>query len=242
MDWTRLVQRLSPRARARPTRSGTSTSPDLRAHLPLLWPHGPGGAVDEVALAALGRGYARAGRTLPDLLADLDILCAVVGIGTSSRMIEASSVAWSDAFLDGVAPPASAPHRPASRGQDDADLDEVERLLDGLVGGGAWGGLVPPGRLLLVTWSALQGLPPAAEEVARVVTETRRIFPGAAVAPQPSHDRVVAAVADSSALPGRAAALSARCAELATGSPPVVSLEPVPSDVAAVGRLLRPTG
>ncbi|WP_134742314.1 hypothetical protein [Nocardioides sp. 503] len=243
MVWTWVADRLT-RSRTAPAASApTATSPDLRAHLPLLWPDGPGGPVDEDALAVLGRGYARAGRSLQDLLADLDVLCSVVGIGTSSRMIEASSVAWSDAFLDGAAG-----HVPTSEvvapGQDAESLREVERLLRRAGDGSTWGPLVPVGRLLLVTWPGAQtGDPrPSPEELARVVRETRQVFPRSAVASQPSYPRVVAAVADSPSLPGRVSTLAARCAELAAGVPPTVSLADVPGDAGGVDRLLRPAG
>ena len=235
MVWTRLVDRLRQPRASRPVPSAGpgagSTPPDLRAHLPLLWPDGPGGAVDSAALSTLGRGYARAGRSLEDLLADLDVLCSVVGIGTDSRMIEASSVAWSDAFLDAVTSHGSQ----TSQGE---ELAEVERLLVG-TRSGVWGGLVPPSHLLLVTWTAV---PPSTEELARVVAETRRLFPRAAVAPQPPLQRVAAAVTESPSLSGRVATLEARVAELAAGEPPAVSVVPAPAEPSSVVRLLRPTG
>ncbi len=241
MGWTWVTDRL---ARSRPAVTSSAagaTPPDLRAQLPRLWPDGPGGRVDEEALAVLSRGYARAGRSLQDLLADLDVLCSVVGIGASSRMIEASSVAWSDAFLDGVAAQASGAPAP---GRDVEELREVERLLRQDGGGASWGPLVPVGRLLLVTWPGPDsGRPrPSAEELDRVVRETRQVFPRSAVAPQPAYDRVVAAVADSPSLPGRVSTLAARCAELAADVPPAVSLADVPADAGGVDRLLRPAG
>ncbi|MFB9312698.1 hypothetical protein [Nocardioides plantarum] len=239
MVWTWLAGRITRPRPARLSAQAAATPPDLRAHLPLLWPDGPGQAVDEAALTVLGRGYARAGRTLQDLLEDLDVLCAVVGIGTSSRMIEASSVAWSDAFLDGVGSSGGTAARPA---QDAEALTEVERLLGRLDVGSSWGDLVPPRRLLIVTWPAAShgGALLSPEELSRVVRETRRVFPRAAVAAQPAHDRVVAAVAESPSLPGSVAALTARCAELAAGTPPTVSL--ATAEAGAAVRLLRPTG
>ena len=138
MIWERMARRFArPRATA-----AAATSDALRIRLPILWPDGPSGPVDAGALRALSRDYARAGRTLQDLLDDLDELCDVVGIGTSSRLIETSSVAWSDAFLDTVAS-AEAQADPGGEA-----VSEVERRLMAH-GSAAWSDL-PGGHLLVV--------------------------------------------------------------------------------------------
>jgi hypothetical protein len=211
-----------------------SAPPELRTHLPLLWPDGPGSPVDAAALQALSQEYARSGRDIGDLLADLDNLCAVIGIGTPSSVIEASSSAWADAFLGTVA---------ASGGTRDevAAMAEVERRI---VRGGAawhWGDLAPADHLLIVAWSS----PPTgpadtlAGDLDHIVGLVRSFFRGAAVAAQPSLSRVVAAVSDAPDLAKRVAALEAACSEFAFSVEPAVSLRVAPSDATAAADLLR---
>lgn len=203
-----------------PARRPGEAPSDLRVHLPLLWPAGPDGPVDEAALRALAREYARTGRGVEDLLADLDRLCSVLGIGASSRMIETSSVAWADAFLDtvgGVAP------------QPGESLAEVERRLQG--------GTAADVRLLVVSWAGR----PDPSELGRVVTEIRRIFPGAAVAEQAGAARVLAAVDRDDAGP-RTDRLRARCAELGRTTPPTVEVLQGPTDAQPMRALFRDAG
>ena len=220
--------------------AGHPTTPvELRAYLPLLWPDGPDGPVDEAALRALGRDYARAGRVMDDLLADLDILCSVVGIGASSRMIEASSVAWSDAFLDAVAAgstrdvPTAAVPGPAT----ETEVEDVARRLAAFRTT-VWGDLAPSGRLLLVTWSS-PATDRLSEELNRVAEEVRRIFPGAVVAQQRRQRRVVAAVPESPAVRPGVATLRARCAELVTSTAPTVTVVDAPAEDEVVRQLQR---
>lgn len=213
-------------ARAVSPREGRPATPaELRLYLPLLWPEGPDGPIDQEALRALGRDYARAGRVMDELLADLDILCSVVGIGASSRMIEASSVAWSDAFLDAVA--AGSTTLDATTGTDlesaqATDVDEVARRLAAFRST-VWGELAPSGRLLLVTWSPASETARLPHEISRVAEEIRRNFPGAVVVEQPRRRRVIAAVADSASIDAEVRALRGRCADLVTSTTPTVT-------------------
>lgn len=215
-------RRLVDRARVRRAGAGPgrpATPVELRVYLPLLWPDGPDAPVDEAALRALGRDYARAGRAMDDLLTDLDILCSVVGIGTSSSMVEASSVAWSDAFLDAVAAgpvPGTASGSPSAADQAGA-VDEVARRL-GAFRTSVWGDLAPTGHLLLVTWSSAPAAHTLLDELDAVAREVRRTFPGAVVVEQPGRLRLVAAVADDGTSEHAIGALRARCAELVTSS------------------------
>ena len=173
-------------------REGQPATPaELRRYLPLLWPEGPDGPFDQAALRALGRDYARAGRVMDELLADLDILCSVVGIGASSRMIEASSVAWSDAFLGAMAAGSTLE---ASTGDDlesaqASAIEEVARRLAAFRSS-VWGELAPSGRLLLVTCSSASAAARLVDELGRVAEEVRRLFPGAVVVAQPRRRRV----------------------------------------------------
>lgn len=203
---------------------------NLRVHLPLLWPDGPEGRLDEAALRALAREYARTGRGVEDLLTDLDQLCAVLGVGASSRMIETSSVAWADAFLDTVG---GAGPSPAEA------LGEVERRLRQPSPAG-WATGAAGARLLVVSWPAPSS-PPASSELAGVAEELRRVFPGAAVAEQPEAARVLAAVDADDDLARRTELLRARCADLGRTTAPVVEvLQTVDDD--SVRALLRAAG
>jgi hypothetical protein len=198
---------------------------ELRVYLPLLWPDGPDGAVDETALRALGRDYARAGRVMDELLADLDILCSVVGIGASSGMVEASSVAWSDAFLDAVAAGASPDDSLEAFAGPAAAVGEVARRLAGFQAG-VWGDLAPSGCLLLVDWASTaqdQEQDSLLAELGAVAREVRRTFPDALVVEQPRHRRVIAAVAESGTTEAGVRALRARCAELVTSTATTVT-------------------
>lgn len=207
---------------ARAVARGAADAPsDLRVHLPLLWPAGPDGPVDDAALQALAREYARTGRSVEDLLADLDRLCSVLGIGTPSRVIETSSVAWADAFLETVG--SSMPPYAES-------LAEVERRLQG----GA------DTRLLVVSWPGA-GVRPEPSELDRVVEEVRRVFPGAAVAAQAAAARVLAAV-DGDDVETRADRLRARSAELGRTTPPTVEVLQGPTDAHPVRALFRDAG
>ena len=218
-----------------------ATPVELRVYLPLLWPDGPDGPVDEAAVRALGRDYARAGRVMDELLADLDILCSVVGIGASSRMIESSSVAWSDAFLDAVAAGSTRDLPPAEfrATAPETEVEDVARRLAAFRTT-VWGDLAPSGRLLLVTWSS-SPTDRLAEELDAVAEEVRRIFPGAVVARQRRRRRVVAAVPESPAVRPGVTALRARCAELVTSATPTVTVVDAPADAEVVQQLLRST-
>jgi hypothetical protein len=243
--WNMLGRRLGRRlvatygASKRPGRPATPV--ELRVYLPLLWPEGPDGPVDRAAVSALGRDYARAGRVMDELLDDLDILCSVVGIGASSSMIEASTVAWSDAFLDAVtagsdlAPLAGTG---SASSPDATAVDEVARRLAAFRGT-AWGDLAPSGRLLVVTWSSDPSAAELLEEIGRVIEEVRRLFPGAVVAQQPQHRRVVAAVTDTGATDVLVRTLRLRCTELVTSAAPVITIARVDADDDLAQRLLR---
>ncbi|GAA5114470.1 hypothetical protein GCM10023339_20240 [Alloalcanivorax gelatiniphagus] len=220
--WRVFGRRRASRPSGAPTRSAPGREPtpvELRVYLPLLWPDGPDAPVDQGALRALGRDYARAGRAMDDLLTDLDILCSVVGIGASSSMVEASSVAWSDAFLDAVAagPAPGTPTGSASAEEQADAIDEVARRLAAFRGG-VWGDLAPTGHLLLLTWSSAPAPRTLLDELDTVAREVRRAFPGAVVVEQPRHRRLVAAVADDGTTARAIGALRARCAELVTST------------------------
>lgn len=213
---------------------GPTTPVELRVHLPLLWPQGPDGPLDHDALRALGRDYARSGRTMDELLADLDILCSVVGIGASSGMIEASSVAWSDTFLDTVVagPSPGAP----------TDVDDVLRRVAAFRST-SWGGLAPDGCLLVIDWPVAEAGGSSDELAAQleaVAREVRRIFPDAVLAAQPRRRRVVAAVARSATTSAGVDALRARCGDLVTPRAPGVSVVDAP-DADRVSQLLART-
>ena len=211
-----------------------SASPELRTHLPLLWPDGPSGRVDVAAVQALSQEYARSGRDIEDLLADLDDLCAVIGIGTPSSVIEASSSAWADAFLGTVAVPDGTRDEVAA-------LAEVERRFVRRGASPHWGDLAPADRLLIVAFDPPTAAPAdvLARDLDQVVGLVRSLFRGAAVAAQPSLGRVVAAVSDAPDLAKRTAALEAACSEFAFSVQPVVVLRAAPSDAAAAADLLR---
>lgn len=180
---------------------------------------------------------------MDELLTDLDILCSVVGIGASSRMIEASSVAWSDAFLDAVT--AGSTLDPSTRADSDsaqrAAVDEVARRLAGFRPT-VWGDLAPSGRLLLITWSSESAADRLVEELSRVGEEVRRIFPGAVVAQQLPQRRVIAAVADSSGTEAKMSSLRARCAELVSSATPTVTIAEAPTDGDIARLLFRSAG
>jgi hypothetical protein len=212
-------------------RSAESARSDLRVQLPLLWPDGPDGPLDSAALQALSREYARTGRGIEVLLADLDQLCSVLGMGTPSRMIESSSVAWADALLDTVG--GVGPESPESR----ESLAEVERRVM-RADSDEWRELVPSTRLLTITWESTE---PDRSALGRVVAEVRRTFPGAAVAEQ-SAGQVVAAVDGDDELDRRTASLRTRCAELVRSSAPTVRVEPGPVDEDLARRLFRRAG
>lgn len=223
-------------------RPGRPTTPvELRVYLPLLWPEGPDGPVDQAALRALGRDYARAGRVMDELLADLDILCSVVGIGASSSMVEASSVAWSDAFLEAVAADSTADASIDGESAEEAAVDQVARRLAAFRGT-VWGELAPSGRLLLITWPSERAADRLVEELGRVADEVRQLFPGAVVAKQLQQRRVAAAVTDSVETGARVRALRTRCAELITSTPPDVTVARVGADDDIALRLLRSAG
>ncbi|HTW16693.1 MAG TPA: hypothetical protein VMF51_16280 [Nocardioides sp.] len=219
-------RRRAPRRDA--ARSAGTARSDLRIQLPLLWPDGPDGRLDPDALQALSREYARTGRGVEELLADLDQLCSVLGMRTPSRMIEDSSVAWADAFLDtvgGVGPESPEPLAEVERRVMRADSDE-------------WRELVPSTRLLTITWEPTK---PDRSALERVMAEVRRTFPGAAVAEQ-SVGQVVAAVDGDADLDRRTALLRTRCAELVRSSAPTVQVEPGPVDADLARRLFRRAG
>ncbi|WP_244928034.1 hypothetical protein [Nocardioides sp. W7] len=215
-------------ARRDTARSASSAPSDLRIHLPLLWPEGPDRPLDVAALRALSREYARTGRGVEVLLADLDQLCAVLGMGTPSRMIEDSSVAWADAFLDTVGGVGL---------ESQESLEEVERRVMRSVSD-EWRQLVPSAQLLVISWESAD---PERSALARVVGEVRRVFPGAAVAGQ-AEGRVVAAVDGGAELDRRTALLRTRCTELVGSTTPTVQVVPGPVDVDLARRLFRRAG
>lgn len=220
----------SRRGREASARDERPTPVELRVHLPLLWPEGPDGPIDDDALRALGRDYARSGRTIDELLADLDILCSVVGIGASSRMIEASSVAWSDTFLDTVAAgarPAAPTHADA-----DADADAVVRRVAAF-GSSSWGDLAPDGCVLVID---------GAGELEVLAHEVGRVFPDAVVAVQSQHRRLVAAVARSATTDARIETLRARCGELVAADAPRITVLDSPGTDEVSQLLTRPAG
>lgn len=221
--WKRRAGR---RAASRP--AGPAPT-DLRVHLPLVWPDGPDGPVDVSALQSLAREYARTGRGVEQLLGDLDQLCAVVGIGTPSRAIEVSSVAWADAFLDTVGLPGPGP----------SSLAEVERRVMHEVRD-EWRDLVPGSRLILLTWDAPDARPGDSETM-RVVAEVRAVFPGSAVATR-APGRVVAAVDGGADLERRTTLLRSRCSELVGAAAPTVQVVPGPVDPALARELFRSAG
>lgn len=239
--WLGSVARTTRAASPRPGRPATPV--ELRVYLPLLWPEGPDGPVDQAALRALGRDYARAGRVMDELLTDLDILCSVVGIGASSSMVEASSVAWSDAFLDVVAAGTMpAPSLGAvPRSAEEPAVDQVAQRLAAF-GGTVWGDLAPSGCLLLVTCPSGSADDRLVDELDRVVEEVHRLFPGAVVASQPSRRRVAAAVTNSAETDAMVSALRLRCAELVRSTPPEVTVARVVAGDDTAQRLLRSVG
>lgn len=248
MRWRKVVARRltgvvgrTRDASRRPARPATPV--ELRVYLPLLWPEGPDGPVDQTALRDLGRDYAQAGRVMDDLLADLDILCSVVGIGASSSMVEASSVAWSDAFLDAVAAGSGidASVGTGPRSVEATSVEEVARRLAAFRGT-VWGDLAPTGRLLLVTWSSDAAADRLVEELDRVVGEVHQLFPGAVVARQVRQRRVAAAVTDSVETDELVRVLRLRCAELVTSATPDVTVARVGADDDIAQRLLRSAG
>lgn len=218
-------------ARGGSPRDARAAPSDLRLHLPLLWPDGPDRPLDDAALRALSEEYARTGRGVEELLADLDQLCAVLGISAPGRMIETSSVAWADAFLDTVADPAA---------EATGSLAEVERRVTRPTAG-AWQGVAPEVRLLVVSW-ALEGSPDRGAAVAtRVVAEVRAVFPGAAVAAQ-APDRVLAAVPADEDLGPRTEELRSRCSELVTTGRANVEVVPGPIGADLTRRFFRRAG
>lgn len=228
--WRRWTTRgTTPRAAA--------TAPsDLRLHLPLLWPDGPHRPLDEAALRALSEEYARTGRGVEELLADLDRLCAVLGISAPGRMIETSSVAWADAFLDTVG--GSEAESAGSAGSA-GSLAEVERRVT-RPGADAWQGVAPEARLLVVSWTREAA---AGDDGvgARVVAQVRAVFPGAAVAEQ-APDRVLAAVPGDEDLGPRAERLRSRCSEVVGSGRPSVEVLPGPVGDDLARRLFRRAG
>jgi hypothetical protein len=227
-----------PRTQASPDLTAlAAAAPELRAQLPLLWPDGPGGHVDVAALEALSREYARSGRGIEDLLADLDNLCDVIGIGAPSSFIEASSSAWADAFLGTVG---------LDRVQDEGlAMAEVERRIVRRGDAMAWGGLAPREHVLIVEWGDHAGVADAGvstRELVQVTGLVRSFFRGSAVAAQPSLGRVIAAISDSPELGKRVAALEAACSEFSAAGRPAVSLHAAPSDASAASALLRRAG
>ncbi len=216
MRWTRQA-RTARRLRG-PDLAGVA--PDLRVQLPLLWPEGPDGPIDQRELAALARHYARSGRSVAALLADLDGLCDVVGIATPSAAIERSTVAWSDAFVE--------------QQRDEAvpdSYDEVTRRVTAH-SSTAWPGL-PEAHLVFVSG--------AREALAATAGLLRRHFPGSAVEVQPELGRVVACVESAPDLSRALEAFRASCAEHLTASP-VITVETVPADRDAAVGLLRTAG
>lgn len=223
-----------PRRSASIHRSGSTQPPaELRAHLPLVWPSGPSGPVDVDALRGLADDYGRSGRTVEDLLEDLVLLCDVVGIQPASAMLEVSSVAWSEAFLN----------QEHGAYDDGADLAAVERRLAASVGRAAWGDLAPHGWLVTVTYpprTAGRDLEVGLPMVARQVGV---LFPGSVSAEQRDLARVVAAVADRPDLAIHLGQLQSWCEELATPTGvPVVRHRPVPAERAGIARMLRHAG
>lgn len=214
-------------ARGVAARAARATPSDLRLHLPLLWPEGPDRPLDEAALRSLSEEYARTGRGVEELLADLDQLCAVLGISAPGRMIETSSVAWADAFLDTVG---GLDPEPA------ASLAEVERRVTP-PSPRAWAGLAPEARLLVVSW-AIGDAPDPRGRLRGVVAAVRDVFPGAAVAEQ-APGRVLAAVPDDDGLGARTDRLRARCSEI-VAAPLTVEVVAAGDDVA--DRLSRRAG
>lgn len=233
MRWLRRTGR-SSQARRPSVTSLRGVDAELRLHLPLLWPSGPDGPVDEDELRTLARLYARSGRPVDDLLGDLDRLCDVIGVPTSSAVVESSTIAWSDAFLD-----ESASSDEFSDAYELEPYDEVGRSLAAHYSN-AWTDL-PEARLVFVVLSPTAGAPPPLESLRLVAARVRAVFPSAAVTPQPALARVVACVSDTPDLPRRLRALDADLAEHLLRAP-VLSVRPLPAAHDSAVALLRTAG
>lgn len=215
------------------------TPVELRVQLPLLWPAGPDGPIDPHALRLLAEEYGRAGRRVDDLLDDLALLCDVVGIDVSSAVLETSSVAWSEALLSASAGEAFPGAPPAEE-----PIEAVQRRLLAYARAADWGGPTPAGSLVTVGYPSWEGVDEGLRAIDRQV---RAVFPEAVTAAQPQLTRLVAAVAAHPDLDHRVATLRSRCRELVASSDgadahPVVRLEPVPADAAALDQVLRRAG
>lgn len=233
MRWWPRTDRSVPSRRPSVT-SLRGVDAELRLHLPLLWPSGPDGPVDEDQLRTLARLYARGGRPVDDLLDDLDRLCDVIGVTTPSAVVESSTVAWSDAFLDEAA---------TADGFADSDEiephDEVARRLAAQYST-TWTDL-PAARLVFVVLSPTPGAPPPGEGLRMVAARVRAVFPSAAVTTQPDLARVVACVSDTPDLPRRLRALDADLTEHLLQAP-VLSVRPLPAALGSAVALLRTAG